>query len=177
MAAAALSLVPAVKAEPLAGTGLAVSSGERTPWASLHWRVIPSTRSLLASTAGTGAAVGLDGSALVADLYLSSSGLGAKVQGGLRATSGLVARSLPAAPRPSTGMVEATSAAMPYLGFGYSGLHLPTGWGLSADLGLVAAPGTVRLGRSSFTGGPALEDAVRDLRLTPVMRLGVSYAF
>jgi hypothetical protein len=64
----------------------------------------------------------------------------------------------------------------PYLGVGYSGSSLRGGWGFSADLGLAAQnPGAIRLGRA-FSGQP-LEDLVRDLQVTPVLQLGVSYQF
>ncbi|MEO7339001.1 MAG: hypothetical protein ABIV63_20700, partial [Caldimonas sp.] len=63
-------------------------------------------------------------------------------------------------------------------GIGYTGLSPHGGWSFRADLGLVSLSpgGAVRLGRL-VTGNQNLDDAVRDLRLSPVMQLGVSYAF
>jgi len=66
----------------------------------------------------------------------------------------------------------------PYLGIGYTGLGGKGNWGFSADLGLISlSPGSiVRLGRV-FNGSQNLDDMVRDLRLTPVLQLGISYSF
>jgi hypothetical protein len=79
------------------------------------------------------------------------------------------------------------TASAPYLGVGWhdtpavrSGNSASSGgaWGFNADFGLMAlAPrSTVRFGRNS--GGPlTLDDMARDLRLTPLLQLGVSYSF
>ena len=66
----------------------------------------------------------------------------------------------------------------PYLGIGYTGLGGKGNWGFSADLGLISLnPGSiVRLGRV-FNGSQNLDDMVRDLRLAPVLQLGISYSF
>ena len=71
-----------------------------------------------------------------------------------------------------------SGGAVPYLGFGYSGLIARSGWGISADLGLVAQNpgGSVRLGHA-FNGTMPLDDALHELRLSPVLQLGVSYSF
>ena len=63
---------------------------------------------------------------------------------------------------------------LPYVGIGYTGLAPRSGWGFSADLGLIAkSPGnSPRIG-----GGPSLDDQIRDMRMTPLLQLGVSYAF
>jgi hypothetical protein len=76
---------------------------------------------------------------------------------------------------------ESTSAdtgAMPYVGLGYSGSSLKGGWGFSADLGLMALdPGNaVRLGRA-FGGAQSLDDLLREVRLSPLVQVGVSYQF
>ncbi len=67
---------------------------------------------------------------------------------------------------------------VPYLGLGYSGGSLKSGFSFSADLGLMALnPGNaVRLGRS-FGGGQSLDDALREVRLAPLVQVGVSYQF
>jgi hypothetical protein len=66
--------------------------------------------------------------------------------------------------------------AWPYVGVGYSDSSLRGGWGFSADLGLAAQNfGLQRTARS--LGNQSLDDFVRDLRLTPVLQLGVSYRF
>jgi hypothetical protein len=65
---------------------------------------------------------------------------------------------------------------VPYVGLGYSGLTGRGGWGFAADVGVMALHGdSVRFGRLS--GAQSLDDLLRDLRLTPVLQLGVSYSF
>jgi hypothetical protein len=68
-------------------------------------------------------------------------------------------------------------AAVPYVGVGYTGLHGKSGWGFSADLGLMAlSPNSaVKLGR--VLSGQSLDDVLRDMRLSPLVQLGVSYSF
>lgn len=127
---------------------------------------------------------------LMGDYYFSSG------VGGFRATSGLiVGRSTLWAPVPSSGLGRlafsidrhlfgATPAAdapvdtLPYLGVGYTGLSAQRAWSFSADVGLVAQSPSqaVNLGRV-FSGAQGLDDQVRDLRLSPVLQLGVSYSF
>jgi hypothetical protein len=70
------------------------------------------------------------------------------------------------------------TATLPYLGLGYTGLSLRGGWSFSADLGLVAQnPGNaLRMGRA-LGGGQSLDDAVHELRISPLLQVGVSYAF
>ena len=120
----------------------------------------------------------------MADYYLTST-LYQGASGGLRATSGVLfgprsstlaapgsgglfsidRRTLPAL---ADGSVD--TATQPYLGIGYTGLSLKGGWGFSADVGVLAG----RFGRNL---GQSLDDQVRELRLAPVLQLGVSYSF
>jgi hypothetical protein len=67
--------------------------------------------------------------------------------------------------------------AVPYLGVGYSGASSKGGWGFSADVGVMALnPGSaVKLGR--VLGGQSLDDTLRDMRVSPMLQLGVSYSF
>lgn len=71
------------------------------------------------------------------------------------------------------------SATVPYLGLGYSGGSLKGGWGFSADLGLMALNpgGAARLGRAIGGGGQNLDDALREMRMSPLVQLGASYSF
>jgi hypothetical protein len=127
---------------------------------------------------------------LLGDVYFSGPGFGAgKVVGGLRATGGLLlgnrspllGTSASAAPlslstTPSLLTLgrgdEALDAPLAgYLGVGYSSLSLSGGWGFSADLGVMTGSGL----RPPETR--TLDDAVRDMRLRPMLQLGVSYAF
>ena len=67
---------------------------------------------------------------------------------------------------------------MPYLGVGFTGAAWRGGLEISADFGLVAErPGAaIGLGRALF-GSQALDGALRELRLSPVLQFGVRYAF
>jgi hypothetical protein len=64
------------------------------------------------------------------------------------------------------------------VGIGYSNLWGTSGWSFSADLGVVSQnpANAVRFGRV-FGGSQGLDDVVRDMRLAPVVQLGVSYSF
>ena len=160
---------------------------------STFWR-----SSLLGADATRSSSVSLMG-----DYYFSRSLLGFGTQGGFRATSGLIVgpRAQAWSGQPGLGAGSAFSvgnrlfggnsgavpylrdpstetATLPYMGVGYTGLSVRGGWSVSADLGLIAQnPGNaVRLGRL-FGSGQNLDDMVRDLRMTPMFQLGVSYAF
>lgn len=69
-------------------------------------------------------------------------------------------------------------SALPYLGVGYSDYSLKTGWGFWADIGLVVqSPGNaLGMGRV-VSGTQSLDDLVRELRLSPMLQLGVNYSF
>ena len=70
------------------------------------------------------------------------------------------------------------AGTVPYLGLGYSGTSLKGAFSFSADFGLMALnPGNaVRLGRT-FNGGQSLDDVLREVRLAPLVQVGVSYQF
>lgn len=97
---------------------------------------------------------------------------------GLRATGGLLG---PLGTDTSVRLGTTQRRATPYVGLGYSTGGVSAnrwgGWALSADIGLQALPS------SEWTLGRALEspagvgELLRELRLTPVLQLGVSYAF
>jgi hypothetical protein len=135
---------------------------------------------------------------LLGDYYFSRARLGqGQVSSGFRATSGVLLgqRSLalgtPALsgtqtmaltqlrqPRSVLPGIESSSepwAAVPYVGIGWSGVSVRGGWGVAADLGIA--------GRSSGSGGlrvsgnQSLDDLLRELRISPMVQLGVSYAF
>jgi hypothetical protein len=127
------------------------------------------------------------------DYYITGSLLGERRLGGLRATSGLIYGAGTATlgglggygftlrGRSSLGVGEAVSAStstVPYLGLGYTGLSPRGGWGFTADVGLMMlnpAP-MARLGRAASSWNTT-EDLLRELRLTPLVHVGVSYAF
>lgn len=173
----------------LAGQGLRVDD-EAEAWPRWQARVgvtVPAWRpdtTLLAP-----ATAPLPGLQLMGDYYFTGPGFGAgRVAGGLRATSGLLLgpRSqslstpsitsnggLAVARRAADGSGEASST-VPYLGIGYTGLSARGGWGFTADLGLMALGGGLRVRPGAASN---LDDMVRELRLSPVLQLGVSYAF
>ena len=144
--------------------------------------------------------VKLSSASLMGDYYFFRAEPGGTRLGGFRATSGLVigprgtaasfqpaaatgspfsigSRPLGATASPFAGEAAAESATVPYLGLGYTGLAVRSRLSFSADLGLAGHNGGgVRLGRA-FNGTQNLDDAVRELRLAPLLQFGVSYAF
>jgi hypothetical protein len=123
--------------------------------------------------AAPGASSGLQTARLLGDFPLDAWRFGANT--GLRVTSGLVLnqRFNP------LGNAEADNRdAWPYLGLGLGGNGLRGNWGFQADVGLAAQSlgSAVRLGRV-LGGGLSVGDAVRDLRLQPLVRLGMNYSF
>jgi hypothetical protein len=83
-----------------------------------------------------------------------------------------------AAPQPLAEPGHQGISAMPYLGIGYSDYSLKTGWGFWADIGLVVQSpgGALGVGRV-LSGSQSIDDLVRDLRMAPMLQLGVNYSF
>ena len=100
--------------------------------------------------------------------------------GGVRASTGVITNFYAIQPglRAGVGGPDGTEA-LPYVGLGYSRAAGAAGWGLTADVGLVAlgAANAWRAGRAVLGGPQNLDDAVRSLRLSPVLQLGVRYSF
>lgn len=128
---------------------------------------------------------------LLGDLYLLTHRAAAPTgwRGGLRATSGVVAGGLglaaPVSLAPLATQLQSLNEPIggeppvwPYVGLGYSGLSLRSGLSVSADLGLVARqPGAASgLGRA-LLGQQGLDSALRQLDLSPMVRLGLNYSF
>lgn len=69
-------------------------------------------------------------------------------------------------------------STLPYLGIGYSGMSVKSGWGFWADVGLVVQSpgGALGLGRV-LAGSQGVDELLRELRLAPMLQLGVNYAF
>jgi hypothetical protein len=67
---------------------------------------------------------------------------------------------------------------LPYLGLGFTGSSWRNGLAVTADVGLVAErPAAASgVGRALF-GNQGMEMALRELRVSPVLKLGVSYVF
>jgi hypothetical protein len=189
----------------VAADGLIPSASN--PWPRWQGRLLVGTESPLIQAGplnfdNSGLKVG--SASLLGDYYFARSIRGAGSGGGFRATSGVFLGSrsssslLSSAPaqglsgrafnvdrRSINGLSVGSSAdagsdpsAVPYLGLGYTGMAGKGGWGFSADLGVMAlSPGSaVKLGRV-FIGGQSLDDALRDMRLSPMLQLGVSYSF
>jgi len=186
-----------------AGSGLSPGM-DGSGWARWQGRVAVSTGTPLwrsESPRGDASGLKVQGLGLMGDYYFTRSQIGPHGAGGFRATSGVLlgnATSLWAPPlgsaaggslsfgrrntSPLAGLPGnesmSDSGTVPYFGVGYTGLSLTGGWGFAADLGLKATqPGSaVRLGRV-MNGSQSLDELVREMRLTPVLQLGVSYSF
>lgn len=152
------------------GDGLTVSA-DSLPWSRWQARVaVTSPAPVWRSSFGDADPQGLRlprGVSVMGDYLFSRSLADDGRLGYLRASSGLVI-----GPRGDQQTVQ------PYLGIGYSGLGgRGSGWSFNADFGLMALGNgnAVRLGRSA--NGQGLDDLVRELRLSPVLLFGASYAF
>jgi hypothetical protein len=71
-----------------------------------------------------------------------------------------------------------TPATVPYLGLGFSSALWHSALSITADFGLVAerASAASDLGRALF-GNQGMERSSREMRLAPVMQLGMRYTF
>ena len=192
-ALAALPLSPAMAAE---GEGLRASSNQ-IPWARWQGRLSLVTTTDSWRLGVEGPAARLNSASLMGDYYFGRSLVGANQVGGLRATSGLIfgprfalssgqlgftngsafsigSRASVRSSMPYPTDLGSETATVPYLGIGYTGLSPRSGWGFSADLGLLAKnPGNaLRVG-----SGQSLDEVIRDMRMTPLLQLGASYAF
>jgi hypothetical protein len=193
----ALTAAPALAAD----ADSASPGSSQLPWARWQGRLSLGTTSTPWRPGADNPAPSLSSGSLMGDYYFSRWLTGPQGLGGFRATSGLIfgprslistgqpgfatgsafsigTRSIGRAATPYAGDPAGDNATLPYLGFGYTGLSLRNRWSFSADLGLVAqsAGGAARLGRSLY-GNQSLDDAVRDLRMTPLLQLGVTYSF
>lgn len=168
-----------------AGDGLQVDDGSAL-WPSWQARL-----TLTMADPAYGGTRTLRQASLLGDVYLlTHRGSAANGwRGGLRATSGLVAGGLglvtPVSLAPLSTQLSSLNepvggepAVWPYLGLGYTGLSLRGALSLSADLGLVARQpaGALGLGRA-LLGQQGLDSALRQLDLSPMVRLGLSYSF
>jgi hypothetical protein len=191
---AALSALSPCWAEPADDTGGSPLS--TLSWDRLQGRLAFSTSGLpLRTEANNLNATGtkVTSIALIGNYYLNPSlSLNQLTMHGLRATSGFAMGQRSAwwgLPGGANGsfMVDrrtsygdtadsSLSGSTSYFGIGYTGVIGSKGsWGFSADLGVMSLnPG--RIGRV-FSGSQNLDDMVRDLRLSPVMQLGISYSF
>lgn len=197
--AAAVGVATLGVAAPVAAQtaqGLVAGSGDWL-WPQLQARITIQTATLapvgLTSLAEPGAAAmrSVQGGSLLGDYVFATPNFGS-----FRATSGLLLGSpggtpmLSAAPTARLGVTVLDLGALggsnaaegpttlPYLGMGYSSPLLWRSLSVSADVGLVAGrpAGLSGLGRAML-GNQGMDAAVRDLRLAPVLQLGVRYSF
>ncbi len=178
----------------IAADGLNVPSAE-TLWPRWQARIAVQAASvspLTLSRLFDGAAPqrGVQGGALLGDYYFATPSFGS-----FRASGGLVSGSLGGLPLaagsagPLLGLSVNASAqplatgseppgTLPYLGVGFTGSPWLHGLAISADVGLVAErlSAASGVGRAAF-GNQAMDNALRELRLSPMLQLGVRYTF
>ena len=182
------------------GEGLTLSP-DQAPWPRWQGRIALGSSGASGHADADSSNTRLSNATVMGDYYFSPSFAGPTVAGGFRATSGLIvgprsqfatgqsnpvtgnafsigSRMLGSSALPAANEPAADVATLPYLGVGYTGLSTRSGWSFSADLGLVSqSPGNaVKLGHT-FSGGQGLDDLAREMRLAPLLQLGVSYAF
>lgn len=191
---AALAL-GAVSLQSLAANGLVTPPAESL-WPRWQARITVQSAALaplkwngLLDAGGSGRSV--QGGAVLGDYYFARPAFGA-----FRASGGFVSGLLGGLPLaaagsgPVRGQVLDGSGlrfpdvggegpgTLPYLGLGFSGSPWLSGLAISADLGLVAeragAAGSLR--RAVF-GNQALDGALREMRVFPLVQLGLSYTF
>jgi hypothetical protein len=184
-----------------AATGASAAQGLSLPAAETLWPQWQARITLL-TTGGAALALaplsesgaspgGLRGGALVGDYVFASPAFGRfRASGGLLSghLGGLPLASASAGQRlgvdvqrsvvPLWSPGSESPAALPYFGLGFSGAAGLAGLSLTADLGLVAErpEAAAGLGRALF-GNQGMERSLRELRLAPVMQLGVRYTF
>lgn len=194
-----LAMLPDARADAAEGSGLQARA-DRVGWTRFDARIVytaaPRWRAELAPFERSGLKLG----GVLGDVYLGGapSSPGKVSAGGFRATSGLVVGAqsfgfgssggLVSAPRRAPSVWGSTgggsndlsgdSITVPYLGVGYSNVWPKSGWRVSADLGVLSySPGgAAGIGRV-LGGSQSLDDLIRDMRLAPVLQLGVSYSF
>ena len=173
----------------LAGDGL-VAPAVETVWPQWHARITVQTAavsplSYMQWSDGTQPARSLHGGAVLGDYYFATPAFGNfRASGGLMvgSTGGVPLLAASAGPRlglavQAAGVVPPGAsdgmATVPYLGLGFSGALWRNSLAVTADVGMVAGGS---LGKA-LLGNQGVERALRDLRLAPVLQLGVRYTF
>jgi hypothetical protein len=158
-----------------------------TPTASAASAWLGTSSAALRAGESGAAARGLQGGALLGDYYFARPLFGNfRASGGVLVGGAAGLGSMPAglinpsAAAPSVGvsLLGAQVAAnpdnaitTPYLGLGFSGALWQNRVSFSADLGLVSERPRALLGNQG------VDNALRDMRLSPVMQLGLRYSF
>jgi hypothetical protein len=188
-----LALLLCAGAASVQADGGLVAPAAETVWPQWQARVTLQTTSmsplsLARQLDGVSSQRGVQGGAIFGDYYFAKPAFGSfRASGGLMVGSlgGLPVSNAAAGPRlglsVNSGLLPYAAAGaevgngntstLPYLGLGFSGAPWRNGLAISADLGLVAGHG------SALFGNQGLEGTVRELRLSPVLQLGVRYAF
>lgn len=175
-----------------AADGLVIPAAE-TLWPQWQARITVQTASVspLALSrmldASRGSQGGVQGGAVLGDYYFAkpsfgqfraSGGLLIGAMGGVPLASGTAGSRLDLGVSGGAGLPLFAAAdapgTLPYLGLGFTGGALRSALSITADVGLVAErPGAAR----GIFGSQALDGAVREMRLSPVLQLGVRYTF
>ena len=170
------SIACLVLAAPAAADGgLAIPDGQLV-WPQVQARMATDSPLLfpLSLTAASNPTLGLGTSTsrLFGDFYFGPPGLQLPASmGGLRATSGLIGETRATAQSLKTEI-------LPYLGLGYTSQAIDGRWGITADFGLALEnPGSAARAGQALLGNQGFEQAMREIRLSPMLQLGVSYAF
>jgi hypothetical protein len=108
--------------------------------------------------------------------FRASGGLMVGTQGGVPLTSGISSSAVGLSVLSGAGSASglANDNTVPYLGLGFTGGAWHNSLSVTADLGLVSGrPGAAR----AIFGNQGAENALRDMRLSPVLQVGVRYSF
>ena len=199
-----LALVGACAASHAQNGGLWAGPAVWPQWQARAAVIVPS--GIPGSTAFelAGAPAARPGLSLLGDYYLLQPQPGDRGGGGLRASAGVfvgpralrwagpgpvpdLRTGLFSVDRPVFGATSsraplpadaaAETGPVPYLGLGYTGLSASGRWGYSADLGMLAGARDGLRPARGLTGGKSLDEAIRDLRWSPMLQVGVSYSF
>lgn len=178
----------------IAANGLAVPAAE-TLWPQWQARITVMTAgasTLSGAWFDSGASPrGVQGGAVFGDYIFASPSFGS-----FRASGGLMSGSLGGLPLLNANAgtrlgVSLTSnsvpayvpggeapATLPYFGLGFTGATALAGLAITADLGVIAErpSAATGLGRAIF-GAQGMERSLREMRLGPVMQVGVRYTF
>lgn len=191
-----ISIALATPLASLAAEGLVAPAAE-TVWPQWQARISVQAASVsplatsgaLTGPGDAGGTRALQGGAVLGDYYFASPSFGAfRASGGLITgnVGGTPLASAAAGPRLGLAVQSGSSGlfgnaladapgTLPYLGVGFTGAPWRNGLSLTADLGLVAEHGA-GVGRAIF-GNQGMESALRDIRLSPVLQLGMRYRF
>lgn len=192
----AVAVLAAMAGSARAEGGLTVDA-DQVPWPKLQARIGVASATPLVTDLWASGNPSVQGGRVLGDYYFLGHGVSFgsyRYSGAFRATSGVLLGSTgpslsmatvprlgwsmsgAAQPLGATGSIGQDTDGghlLPYVGVGYTGLSTKGSWGFTADVGV--------LGLSSGSGlrwhSQTVDDTARELRVTPVVQLGVSYSF